>query len=122
MYVGSDLEQSYLQFDEHRTYKVSSYAYLDCPVDDKGLADDAKRLDITKAKKRLVMHRPVLRSKVLAVKTRAKLLETWNRTGQMSVKVLAEKLPLKVTEAWAILHKIDDTITKPSFNSQLPKL
>lgn len=30
MYMGSDQEQSYPQFGEHRAYRVSSYAYLDC--------------------------------------------------------------------------------------------
>lgn len=40
MYV--DLEQSHLQLSEHRINRVSSYTYLGCSVNDKGLSDDAQ--------------------------------------------------------------------------------
>ncbi|KAM3183553.1 hypothetical protein ACTXT7_010115 [Hymenolepis weldensis] len=72
MYVDSDLEQSYLQLDERRIYRVSPN-----PVNDKGLVDDTLRLNIKKAKRQLVMIESVLRSKVLSIKARAKLLGTF---------------------------------------------
>ena len=61
VYNGSDLDPPCLQFDEHRINGVVSSGYFDSSVDDKGLATDATRFDMMKAKRRLVMFRPVLR-------------------------------------------------------------
>lgn len=72
MCVVSDLEQSYFQCDENRINQVSSYTYLGPLVD-----DDAIKLNILKAKKQLLMPRPILMSKILPIKSRVKLLKTF---------------------------------------------
>lgn len=53
MYVGSDLQQLYLRLDEHKISRVSSYTCLGFSVNDKSLADDAIRFNITKAERQL---------------------------------------------------------------------
>ncbi|KAM3183983.1 hypothetical protein ACTXT7_009264 [Hymenolepis weldensis] len=67
------VEQSYLQLEEYMIYRVSFYTYADFSASEKDPADDATRLNTMKAKKQLVMHRPDLRSKVLLIRTGAKL-------------------------------------------------
>lgn len=56
---------------------MNSYACFGPSVNDKGLADDTIMLKIIKVKKQPVILRPVLRSKIFLVKTRAKVVETF---------------------------------------------
>ncbi|KAM3174527.1 hypothetical protein ACTXT7_010364 [Hymenolepis weldensis] len=99
-YVSSDLEQSYLQLDEHWIYRVSSYTYIDSPVNDEGLTDDAIRLNIRKAKRQLMMLRPVLTSKVLSVKSRTKQLETFVEPSTWTLGVI---------DSWQTRVIVEDT-------------
>lgn len=64
MYVDSNLEQLYLQLDEYKIKRMTSYTFLGSAVNDKDLVDDAIELKFMKAKKRLVF----------SVNIRAKLL------------------------------------------------
>ncbi|VUZ48260.1 unnamed protein product [Hymenolepis diminuta] len=57
----------YLQLDGHKIKRVISYAFLGSAVNDKDLADDAAKLEIMKARRRMVF----------SVNIPAKLLETF---------------------------------------------
>ncbi|VUZ45309.1 unnamed protein product [Hymenolepis diminuta] len=76
MYAFSDLKEFYLQLDEQRIYQVSFRAHLDSSVNDEVLNGDTTRLNIMRAKRQLVMLRPVLKSIVLSIKTQADLFGT----------------------------------------------
>lgn len=76
MYVDADVDQSPLQINYHNINQVSSFSYLGSPVNGKGLADNAVKLNFIKAKRQLIKLSPILWSKVLSTKTRAKISVT----------------------------------------------
>lgn len=76
MYIGEGLYQSSLQINYHRINGVGSFTYIVFWVNAKGLANDAAKIDILKAKRQLVKLKHILRSRALSIKTRAKILLT----------------------------------------------
>ncbi|VUZ56561.1 unnamed protein product [Hymenolepis diminuta] len=120
---GAGIEQSYFKLDEYRIYRVSSYTYIDFSASEKDSADDATRLNIMKVKKRLVMPRPDLGSKVLLIRTRAKLPEQFVESVLLhclftSVHCKVDDKKLKVvrnTVWWIIL----DPYSRRQMNDQM---
>lgn len=46
MYVGADLDQSFFPINDHNFNRVSSFAFLGSPVNDKGLVDSVVKQNI----------------------------------------------------------------------------
>lgn len=87
-----------------RIYRVRSYQYIGSPLNDRGVADDGIRNNIMEAKRQLAMSRPVLRLKVLSIKTQAKLFETVIKLD------LLYSLSIFSFARWMITNKIKVTL------------
>lgn len=71
MYVGADRDQSSFQINDHKINQMSHFIYHGPPAKDKGLADNAVKLNIV----RISETEPIPRLKVLSIKTRENILE-----------------------------------------------
>ena len=77
MTVGGDTERETIEIGDQVIRRVREFTYLGSPINDRGTAESAIKHNVTKARRQLVRLRPALRSNMLTLSMKAKLLETF---------------------------------------------
>lgn len=76
MYIGVDLDQSSLQINDHKINRPSYFTSIDTKVNDNGLVNEGVKPSIIKIKRQFLKFKPILRLKILFIRTRTKVLES----------------------------------------------